>query len=416
MMTNTYLPHVGGVARSVASFTEEYRRRGHRVLVVAPAYETTPEGETDVYRVASIPNFNNTGFAVRLPVPIPQSLFDEFIPDVVHSHHPWLLGDTALRVAVQRKLPLVFTHHTMYEQYTHYLPAATEVVEKFVVHLPTAYSNLCDHVIAPSESLVAILRSRGVETPMTAIPTGIDPELFANGDGRAARQAHAIPDNAFVVGHVGRLAPEKNLGFLARAVAAFVRGEPRAHFLVVGSGPAEAEVKEAFDAASVADRLHMPGALQGQTLADVYQAMDVFAFASKSETQGMVLAEAMTAGMPVVAVDATGVRDVLTDGECGRLLMNEDEAEFTAALKELADHPERRRALAEGARRAAEPYSLSNCAERALHLYGSLIGHDPRNRNEDDSVWNSALRVIEAEGDIWGARLGAAVQAVNDVL
>src|SRR5207302_412824 len=132
------------------------------------------------------------------------------------------------RVAVTRKVPLVFTHHTMYEQYTHYLPAATETVKNFAVHLPTGYANLCDHVIAPSPSIAAILRERGVETPISSIPTGIDPNLFAQGDGAAARRKYGIPEGAFVIGHVGRLALEKNLVFLAHAVAALVHSDPRA--------------------------------------------------------------------------------------------------------------------------------------------------------------------------------------------
>jgi glycosyltransferase involved in cell wall biosynthesis len=118
MLTNTYLPHVGGVARSVASFTEAFRRRGHRVLVVAPIYDDLPEHETGVYRLPAITHFNGSDFSLRLPVPLPSAVIDEFDPDVVHAHHPFLLGDTALRVAVTRQRPLVFTHHTMYEQYT----------------------------------------------------------------------------------------------------------------------------------------------------------------------------------------------------------------------------------------------------------------------------------------------------------
>jgi glycosyltransferase involved in cell wall biosynthesis len=219
MMTNTYLPHVGGVARSVASFTEAFRRRGHRVLVVAPTYDDLPEHETGVYRLPAITHFNGSDFSLRLPVSLPSAVIDEFDPDVVHSHHPFLLGDTALRVAVTRQRPLVFTHHTMYEQYTHYLPATIDAVKNFVFHLPTGYANLCDHVIAPSPSVAAVLKERGVETPITAIPTGIDPQRFAHGDGAAARQKYGIPEGAFVAGHVGPEAPEENQPFFSPGVA-----------------------------------------------------------------------------------------------------------------------------------------------------------------------------------------------------
>src|SRR5262249_7317091 len=182
---------------------------------------------------------------------------------------------------------------------THYVPGDSAVLRTFAAALATSFANKCDHVVAPSQSVADILRERGVSVPVSAIPTGIDPGRFAEGDGRAARARHGVPEGAFVVGHVGRLAPEKNLPFLARAVAGFLRTCERAHFLVVGSGPSEEEVGRTFADAGLADRLHLTGTLEGQELADAYHALDVFAFASQSETQGMVLAEAMTAGVPV---------------------------------------------------------------------------------------------------------------------
>src|SRR3990172_3888517 len=124
MFTNTYTPHVGGVARSVEAFSGAYRRRGHRVLVVAPEFADQPQHEEDVVRIPAIQNFNGSDFSVVLPVPGSlDDVLDAFKPDIVHAHHPFLLGNTAVRVARFRELPLVFTHHTLYEQYTHYVPA-----------------------------------------------------------------------------------------------------------------------------------------------------------------------------------------------------------------------------------------------------------------------------------------------------
>jgi 1,2-diacylglycerol 3-alpha-glucosyltransferase len=123
MLTNTFLPQVGGVARSVQRFTDEFRRRGHRVLVVAPVYERSKAPETDVVRVPAVQNFNGSDFSV--PVPITRRVakaLKTFSPEIAHSHHPFLLGDTALLVAASRGIPAVFTHHTLYEEYTHYVP------------------------------------------------------------------------------------------------------------------------------------------------------------------------------------------------------------------------------------------------------------------------------------------------------
>ncbi|HXG09874.1 MAG TPA: glycosyltransferase [Gemmataceae bacterium] len=414
MVTNTYLPMVGGVARSVASFTEEFRRQGHRVLVVAPTYEGLPEQEEGVLRVPAIQHFNGSDFSVRLPVPVAlSSVIDTFAPDIVHSHHPFLLGDTALRIATLRDLPIVFTHHTMYEQYTHYVPVGATALKGFVSRLATEYANLCDHVIAPSESIAAVLRERGVTTPITVVPTGIDPKRFARGSGRAARRRYGVPPAAFVVGHVGRLAPEKNLGFLARAVAAFVAADERACFLVVGSGPSQDEIRSAFAERGLADRLFLTGPLEGKELADAYHAMNVFAFASQTETQGMVVAEAMTAGVPVVAVDAPGVREVVRDGRNGRLLSGEDEAAFAAALRWVADVPPAKyRALVRAARDTAKEFALERCARRVLDVYSRLLKEQRRPRPEDDNPWTQTLRLVEAEWNLWGARVGAAVKAL----
>ena len=142
MMTNTCTPHVGGVARSVERFTSEYRRRGHRVLVVAPIFENMPSQEVDVVRIPAIQHFSGSDFSVVLPIPaFLISAVEAFEPDIVHSHHPFLVGGTALRIAHLHETPLVFTHHTMYEQYTHYVPGNSAVLKRFVIKLTTSYAN-----------------------------------------------------------------------------------------------------------------------------------------------------------------------------------------------------------------------------------------------------------------------------------
>ena len=335
MVTNTFTPHVGGVAKSVAAFTEAYRQLGHRVLVIAPEFENMPDHETDVIRVPAIQNFNGSDFSVHLPIPgyVFASL-DEFRPDVVHSHHPFLLGDTALLVAASFDVPLVFTHHTMHEQYTHYVPLDSPQLKKFVIQLSTGYANLSDRVIAPSQSIAKILEGRGVETVIEVVPTGVDVQRMAQGNGSAIRERMKIPPGVQVIGHTGRLAPEKNLQFLAEAVAEFIDSHPKTHFLVVGEGPSKTEMETVFKNAGLVSHLHFTGSLKEQDLIDSYHAMNVFAFASKSETQGMVLVESMAAGVPVVALDAPGARDVITHQKNGWLIEGDDPSAFVSALKQ----------------------------------------------------------------------------------
>lgn len=400
MLTNTYLPHVGGVARSVAAFSEEYRRRGHQVLVVAPTFPRPVEGEHDVLRIHAIQNFNGSDFSVALPFsPDLNERLDEFEPDLVHSHHPFLLGMTALRVARSRELPLVFTHHTLYERYTHYVPADSQALKRFVVELATRYANLASLVFAPSQSVAELLRSRGVTTPIAEVPTGVAAEQFIPGDGNLAREELNIPSDAFLIGHLGRLAPEKNLDFLARAVLEFMHQHPDAHLLLVGSGPSASQVQNIFCSHGMGNRLHMPGTRLGEEQRNAYAAMDAFVFASTSETQGMVLTEAMAAGTPVVALDASGTREVVKDGLNGRLVLEESPLEFAQALDWLYQQTaENKQKLSEAALATAREFSMENCAAHALELYKPLLKQTWR---LDDSLYAQWMRVRNLVGAQW---------------
>ncbi|MCA9262742.1 MAG: glycosyltransferase [Planctomycetales bacterium] len=413
MVTNTFAPHVGGVARSVQQFTSEYRQRGHEVLVVAPEFPHMPDHEVGVIRIPAVQRFNGSDFSV--PVPIPGLLSAElhgFNADIVHTHHPFLLGDAALRIAAKDDIPIVFTHHTQYEQYTHYVPGDSETMKRFVVELAVGYCNLCDTVIAPSATIRQRLVDQGVEVPVEEIPTGVDTKVFGAGDGTRLRGELGWDEDDFIVGHVGRLAPEKRLGFLANAVARFVASAEHSRFLVAGDGPSRQDIEKAFRDRGIADRLVLLGTLGRSQLADVYQAMDVFAFASQSETQGMVLTEAMAAGTPVVAVDAPGVREVLRDGENGIKLPLEETNSFVDALTQVwqASRAQRERWEA-GALRTAEEFSMTRTAERALALYQRSIAQGRRGTHGTDG-WSAARRRVEEEWHIWGNFASAASQAV----
>lgn len=398
MLTNTYLPHVGGVARSVSTFAEEFRRRKHQVLVVAPDFpgrKPPRRVEAIVERVAAIQNFNGSDFSVRLPLAAALSArLDAFQADIIHAHHPFLLGETALRLAANRNVPMIFTHHTRYEDYTHYVGKDSPSLRLAAIHLSTEFANLCDGVIAPSESIARLIVKRGVEVPVRVVPTGIDLKAFASGDGPAFRRKFKIPARSFVVGHLGRLAPEKNLGYLAQAVALFIKTNRNARFLVVGGGPSEDTLKAVFAKHGIADRLVLAGKQTGSAVAAAYAAMDVFAFASFSETQGMVLAEAMAAGCPVVALSASGVREVVRNGQNGFLLPARTPAvKFADHLARLHASPTLRRTFVREARRTARNFSKEHCADLALAFYEDVRRETRRDRlrtaqNPWGALWN----------------------------
>jgi glycosyltransferase involved in cell wall biosynthesis len=338
-----------------------------------------------------------------------------FKPNIVHSHHPYLLGDSALRYAADKNAPVVFTHHTLHEQYTHYVPFDSPALKEFVIELCTQYANLCDAVIAPSESIAELIQQRGVTTPIEVIPTGIDVAAFASGRREKFRRANHLAEKAFVVGHLGRLAPEKNLAYLGRAVGQFLQANEAARFLVVGDGPAAAPLREWFAQANLADRLIMPGKKSGRDLYDAYAAMDVFAFSSCSETQGMVLAEAMAAGLPAVALDASGVREVVRDNENGFLLAaNADEAAFAARLEELARDGRLRRRLSSGAKQTSEEYAAEISAQKALALYQQVLRRTRRERAQiENETFGTLLNRIGLEWDLIAEKAGAVFEAMT---
>lgn len=397
MFTNTYQPIVGGVSESVQRLKRCLQASGHRVLVVAPRLKGQPEHEPDVVRVAAMQHFNGSDFS--LPVPIPGQLFDAieaFDPDIVHSHHPFLLGDTAARAAETYGLPLVFTHHTLYEYYTHYVPGDSWRMQRFAVSLATQYTWICDEVIAPSESIRDLLVEREANPSISVVPSGVDIERFAVGDGQAWRERFGIPKGSYVIGHLGRLAREKNLAFLASAVAETLAREPEARFLVVGEGEAGRDIQTEAERRSVTERVHFTGRLQGQALIDAYHAMDVFAFSSHSETQGMVVAEAMAAGLPVVAIAAPGVREVVVDGVNGRLIAEDDVDAMADALAALATS-RARSPLADGARQTAADYDEARCAERCLDVYRRAIARGGPFTHADDGGWDRVRGRLGAE-------------------
>ncbi len=415
MFTNTYLPHVGGVARSVKTLEDEARKLGHELCIVAPEFDEAEAGRFGhVLRVAAICNFRGSDFSLRLPTPnVIRAAMEEFDPDIIHSHHPFALGDAALREARKNNVPLVFTHHTSYENFTHNLPLDSPALKRITVQLVTGYCNLCNLVIAPSQSVRDTLLQRGVTSRIEVVPTGIDVAFFASGDGPKFRDHLGIPTSARLVGHVGRLTKEKNIPFLAESVKCHLESDPSAVFLVVGDGPARKALDEIF-AQEIADgKVFAPGRLGGNDLADAYAAMDVFAFASQNETQGMVLAEAMAAGKPVVALDGPGVREIVRDGQNGFLLPDDaDPQSFAHAIARLFDDRELARVCSAGAAATAEEYGQGKLAGKVLAIHEDLHANSGH-RGEDVGPWAMLMATLEAEWDLMASRVAAAAAIVD---
>ena len=345
LITETYAPQVNGVSRTLGQLVRHMVEAGDSVQVVHPDYgETVDDAEHVTVRSARLPWYKD----VRVPLPpFGPALrqIDAFRPDLVHIATEAALGLSALNHSRRRGFPVVSSFHTNWDHYSdHYrIGFARAMIWRYLrwFHARTL------ETYVPSRPTIADLESRGFHD-LVLWPRGVDGRLFRpDRPGRdAVREALGLAPEDVVIGHVSRLAPEKNVGYLADALAIVGESRPNARFLFVGDGPERADLER-----RMGPNARFVGYRSGPDLADHYASADVFAFASLTETFGNVVLEAMAAGLPVVAIRAGGVGDIVRNGGTGLLLEPTDPpAKFAEALVRLVDDTALRRDLAESAR------------------------------------------------------------------
>ncbi len=374
LFTNNYLPFCGGVTISVETLRRGLEARGHEVWVMAPKFRGTDDGAPGVIRYPSIPATTYPEFPLAIPyAPAVTARVRALDVDVFHAHHPFLLGPAAERLARRAGRPLVFTYHTRYEKYAHYVPLTRPLVEAAAVRLSTRFAGRVDAVIAPSVVVRDELVRRGVQAPVAVVPTGVDLGRFRPGDRRAARRGLGLPDDDPVLLYVGRLDREKSVDRVLLAFERVASTVPRARLLLVGHGKEAERLRRRAATLTAAAGVQFLGVRAHDTLPVCYQAADLFLFASETETQGLVLAEAAACGLPAVAVDASGCDEVVRDGDTGLLTKNDPTALAEAAIGLLLDG-ERRAAMAVRARDVAvSAFDVRLQIDRTLDIYAEAI-------------------------------------------
>jgi glycosyltransferase involved in cell wall biosynthesis len=373
--TNTYLPFVSGVSHSIKLYSDHLKQNGVRVMIYAPEYSEETEDADDIRRITSISNFNNTEFSLPLPLsskPTADSREEYF--DLVHVHHPFLLGELGLQFSRQERIPLVFTYHTQYERYTHYVPINEDTAVRTILNHATDFCNMCDLVLAPTRDIKKQLRARGVTSKIVVLPSGVEIGKYAQAQPERAREKLGIPHNKPLLLYVGRLAQEKNMDFVFDAATKVLADNPAATFAVAGGGSHTEALKARVNGLSGdGGQVRFAGTVTGQDLIDLYSAADVFLFASKTETQGMVLVEAMAGGTPVVALDADAVRDVVKDQYNGRLLAGDASPDaFAEAIQEMLGNKSHREKCIDGARTTAAEFDMPKLTQQLLRQYRAL--------------------------------------------
>jgi 1,2-diacylglycerol 3-alpha-glucosyltransferase len=365
--TEVHRPVVNGVVAAVEGLAQGLRSRGHEVYCFAPRIPGD-DGEADVFfRMPSLPLPTRTPYRLTVPVVGRRSVRSVIKRlHVVHVHSPFVTGWMGLRYARRYGMPVVYTYHTQLERYAHYVPFDPVATRFATETLTRSFGNAVDAVIVPTNAMLERLHELGVTSRIEVIPSGIDVAQFSSGARDEGVRARLDAGDGPVALFVGRLAKEKSVDLLLRALALSERRDVT--LAIAGDGPAREELGELAAALGVAGRVRFLGAVERDELPVLYASCDAFVFASTSETQGLVLAEALAAGLPVIAADAPQNRDVL--GSAGQVVPAHEQA-FARALNGLTPaSPERR----DDARRSAERFAIGTQVDRTISLYESLMG------------------------------------------
>lgn len=410
-MTNNYKPFMGGVPISIERLAEGLRELGHSVTVFAPTYQEQQE-EENVFRYATCMKRFIGG--VVLPNPLDYRIEREFKEkdfDIIHVHHPMLIGRTAVYLSRKYNIPLVFTYHTRYEQYLSYVKGIN-IMERWAVektgttadlsagclHLikdkfMPAYLNTflrhCDFVFAPTAGMEQYLAEvcRVPQERIGVLPTGIQSHHFQvskqETDDLRARYG-AVDKTLFLT--VSRMSHEKNVVFLLESLSALKCNHGKDFvMLFVGDGPDREYYEHLAEKLGLSDGTVFTGAVPNSEIAPYFRAADAFLFASKTETQGIVVLEAFAGSTPVLAVEASGVSDLVKNGYNGILTPEEHET-YTAMLADFIEGRPDKKMLEENAARSAKEYREEAVALRASHYYNRIVAEHASHKNRSASL------------------------------
>lgn len=373
MFSDSYLPRVSGVVHSLEALARGLRAKGHDVIIVAPAYRGYQDTDSHVLRFPSFRPLRGENFPLAVPFsPTARKRLEEIPFDLVHTHTPFLMGSVAAGISRRRHVPLVFTHHTLYEEYVHYAPLIPPALSRPAVRAYVRrFANRTSCTIAPSPAVAAYLRGRGVSARIEVVPTGtIEPSEFEGLTPEWVRTTYGIAADRPLLVTASRLGKEKSIGLLLDAFAR-IPARYQATLLIVGGGPAIDELQTLTGRLGLGRRTIFAGLQPHRRALECIAAGDIFLFASQTETQGLAVIEAMAAGVPVVAVNAGGVSDGVTHGVTG--FLTEATAEDLAdRTRMLLDDPARRRQFAAAGRAAAQKFSLEHVTETMIRVYDSV--------------------------------------------
>jgi glycosyltransferase involved in cell wall biosynthesis len=381
MISDTYFPRVSGVASSIRSFRMGLTRLGHEVDLLIPAYGPGEAPDTGILQAPARRVFFYPEERLMTPLGLMglRRRLGQRRYDLIHIQTPFVAHSYGTHLAHRLEIPAVLSYHTYFEAYMgHYYPWFPAPLRRSLIRrISRRQCHAVAGVIVPSRAMAEILWSYGVNTPLQVIPTGIDAAPFASGDGAAFRANLGIGPEKRVLLYAGRIAPEKNIPLLLEVIERLRPVLPEVLLLLAGDGPARAALEAQSARRGLADVVRFLGYLDREsTLRDAYQAAEIFVFPSQTETQGMVLLEALAAGLPVVAIPALGAADLLASRQ-GSRSARPDPGDFSEQCLRLLRDQELRERLAREARELARRWSQEAMSQRLIHFYATLTGDLP---------------------------------------
>ncbi len=375
IFTDTYKPEINGVVTSIELFRRELERRGHSVYLFCPRYFGRKDPKPHVFRFPSKPFLFQMMTERRFSFPSLR-VFREAARlnlDLVHSQVPANIGVFAILVSRFRRTAHLHTYHTLFMEYTHYMPLPRVLSRYLVGLISRRFCGRCQRVISPSRRIREELVEYGVNAPIDVIPTGIDlRDLDSVPEPEVVRRRRGIPEHKHVLSMVGRIGREKNISFLLRVMQVLKQRRSDFCFLVVGDGPDRKALQREVARLGLEDVVLFTGYVTREEVFALFRVTSVFTFASVTETQGLVLLEAMSMETPVVAVDAMGVSDLMAD-QRGGVTCSLEVGEFAERVERFLDDPELRRETAAEARRKAEEWSIERMTDRLLESYERAV-------------------------------------------
>lgn len=377
IFTDTFRPRVNGVTVSVETFAKEFEEFGHKVYIFAPRFPGYVDKRFNVIRIPSHKVPFDPEDRIANPFILETRMILNKIKslnlDVIHTQTPFTLGLEGLIYGKYLGIPVIHTYHTLFVSYVHYLWFLPDIVAKSLAKtLSRIYCNKCDFVIVPSKEMKKELISYNVTKPIEVIPTGIKKEFFIKGNSNAFYEKFNIQKAKKILLYLGRIGREKNISFLINVFEKLSKKHKDIIFVIGGRGPEEEYIRQLILKKHLNDKVFMLGYFHFQDLIDCYSSSYIFIFASITETQGLVLLEAMAQGKPVVAVGRKGVIDILKDN-IGGFMVEPDEKEFVEKVEMLLQDEILYKTKSEEAIKKAMLFSSKNMAQKELDVYYSLI-------------------------------------------